>query len=97
MIAQTTALPATVPFDETIGVTPWSVPRPMILAAHKASAAGFAEADAYEETLPELCAWLATAARDRDWRDVFPVLAAYPEELFDYAAEDRYFENLENG
>jgi nucleoside-diphosphate-sugar epimerase len=74
---------------ESVGSTPWSVPRPMIVAARNAAALGFAGATAYGEGLPELCAELVARARDRDWRDVFPALAAYPEDLFDYAAEDR--------
>jgi hypothetical protein len=36
-----------------------------------------------------VCDWLA-AQRGRDWRGLFPVLAGYPCDLFDYAAEDRF-------
>jgi hypothetical protein len=38
---------------------------------------------------------LVSAAAERGWRAAFPALAAYPEDLFDYAAEDAVLSSLD--
>ncbi len=68
------------------GATPWSAERPMVLAS-SAPTAG-----TYAETAPEAVAWLTRATHGRDWRAVLPQLAAYPNEHFDYAADDEALE-----
>ncbi len=72
-----------VPYPPRLGVSPWSVEKPMICASSGP------HAGAYAETVPAAVAWLVSATRDRDWRDVLPQLAAYPRNHFDYDADDR--------
>lgn len=75
------------------GRTPWSVPQGFSVSGEKARSAcglGFSH---YADGSCEAVNWL----RDQnpaDWRNTFPQLAAYPWELFDYEAEDAYFETL---
>ena len=71
------------PYPPTGGATPWSVARPMILAS-SAPTAG-----TYAETAPAGIKWLVEVTRGRDWRKVLPQLAAYRNDHFDYAADDR--------
>jgi nucleoside-diphosphate-sugar epimerase len=65
-----------------VGLTPWSVERPMVCAS------SLPPFKAYAETVPAAVAWLLSALRGRDWREVLPQLVAYPGDHFDYAAED---------
>jgi nucleoside-diphosphate-sugar epimerase len=63
--------------------TPWSVEHPFVVDMAKAERElGYAPVTTYEQALPATLAWLHEATD-------FPGLAAYPEDLFDYAAEDR--------
>jgi nucleoside-diphosphate-sugar epimerase len=78
--------PEFVPLDRSIGTvgrTPWSVPHPFTVA--NAGTSSFACGYADEVTVA--LDWLLRA-RPTHWREAFPTLAAYPWELFDYAAED---------
>jgi nucleoside-diphosphate-sugar epimerase len=68
-----------------IGFTPWSVLRPMIC---QSSLPPFKN---YAETVQTAVDWLVRATHGRAWQDVLPQLAAYPDDLFDYAAEDAGF------
>ena len=69
--------------------TPWSVEHPLVVDMGKARRdLGYEPVTTYEASLPETLEWLERTAAGRDWREVFPGLAAYPEDLFDYAAED---------
>lgn len=70
------------PYPPGVGGTPWSVARPMICAT------SLPRARTYAETAPAAIEWIVRASEGRDWRAVFPQLAAYPKDLFDYAAED---------
>lgn len=63
--------------------TPWSVEHPFVVDMTKAEQElGYRPVTTYAEALPATIAWLQEATG-------FPGLAAYPEDLFDYAAEDR--------
>lgn len=72
-------------FPPAAGTTPWSVPRPFVLAPSGAYCAAGGYADLVGLAVHDLVG----RTRDRDWREVVPQLAAYPRPLFDYAAEDR--------
>jgi nucleoside-diphosphate-sugar epimerase len=66
--------------------TPWSVEHAFVVDMAKAERVlGYAPVTTYEQALPATLAWL----READPATDFPGLAAYPEDLFDYAAEDR--------
>jgi len=80
------------PQASTVGLTPWSVPEPVVLDMSAAERElGYRPATSYLESLPETVAWLVAAARGRDWKEVFPDLANnYPTDFFDYPAEDAW-------
>lgn len=71
-----------------IGRTPWSTPGPFVLDTRAARALGYAPVADYAATAGAICDDLIEAAAGRDWRAVFPVLASYPYDQFDYATED---------
>ena len=77
-----------------VGRTPWSVPRPFVLDCRAALDLGYAPATRYGEAVESLCDWLVESASDGDWKDRFPVLAAYRWNLFDYAAEDVFLARM---
>jgi nucleoside-diphosphate-sugar epimerase len=74
----------------TLGATPWSIERDFVVDMSRAQALGYRPIAGYGEAIGETCRALAAAA-GRDWKAAFPGLAAYPFDLFDYAAEDRFF------
>ncbi|MGQ4274827.1 NAD(P)H-binding protein [Terrihabitans sp. B22-R8] len=74
--------------DPEIGRSPWSVPGPFVLDMRAAEALGYRPITTYAEAVGPICGWLARQ-EPSGWREAFPVLAAYPWPLFDYAAEDR--------
>lgn len=76
-------------FPRIVGRTPWSTPRPFVLDTRAAQALGYAPVTDYAATASTIRDDLIQAAAGRDWQDAFPVLASYPYEQFDYAAEDR--------
>ena len=75
--------------EGSIGRTPWSIPRPMMLSSRTSrdlrGTMLLPDAVAVDPAID----WLAEV-RPKDWRAAFPQLAAYPWDLFDYAAEDRF-------
>jgi nucleoside-diphosphate-sugar epimerase len=77
-----------------VGGTMWSVPRPTVLDMSAAEQElGYRAVTTYEDSLPETVSWALHALRERDWREVYPRLAALTDPyggLFDYAAEDRW-------
>ncbi|MEO8713762.1 MAG: NAD-dependent epimerase/dehydratase family protein [Acetobacteraceae bacterium] len=77
-------------YPPSVGTTPWSVPRPFVLDCRAALDLGYAPAMTYEDAVKPLCDWLVATAGDGDWTERFPVLAGYPWDLFDYAAEDAF-------
>jgi nucleoside-diphosphate-sugar epimerase len=80
-------------YPPTVGATPWSVPRPYIVDTQAALDLGYIPATTYADAVPAMCDWLVETANAGDWRERFPVLARYLRDLFDYAAEDRFFSN----
>ena len=73
-----------------VGRTPWSVPRPFVLSCRAAVDLGYSPATTYADAVRPICDWLVETAGDGDWRERFSVLASYPWDLFDYAAEDDF-------
>lgn len=76
-----------------VGRTPWSVPKPFRVAGAKAAAATDPQPFDYADHVQPAVHWLAQR-NPADWRAAFPQLAAYPWDLFDYAAEDAYLAAL---
>lgn len=74
-------------FPARLGRTPWSTPRPFVLDTRAAEGLGYRPAADYAATCAAICADLVATSRQGDWRPLFPVLAAYPDPQFDYAAE----------
>lgn len=72
----------------SVGRTPWSIPRPMEVSGSHANQTLGLGSKPYESSFDAGVDWLAAHAPS-DWRKAFPQLAAYPWNLFDYAAEDR--------
>jgi hypothetical protein len=59
-----------------------------VLDIAAATALGYRPAAIYPETAALVCKWLVGATAARDWRELLPTLAAYPQDLFDYRRED---------
>jgi nucleoside-diphosphate-sugar epimerase len=79
------------PPSATVGGHPWAVPRPVVSDMERArSELGYLPAASYAEALAVTVPWAIEATKGRDWREVFPALARYPEEQFDYEAEDAF-------
>jgi nucleoside-diphosphate-sugar epimerase len=75
----------------TVGNHPWAVPRPVVVDMEAARVElGYQQVASYAESLGPTIEWALDACRGRDWRDVFTDLARYPDNLFDYDAEDAY-------
>lgn len=75
-----------------IGRTPWSVGKPFLVSSQKiGSTLGYdLDGCTYARGAPCAINWLRDL-NPADWRAAFPQLAAYPWDLFDYEAEDRFF------
>jgi nucleoside-diphosphate-sugar epimerase len=71
-----------------VGRTPWSVQHPFVLDTTAAASLGYRARVTYRETAGAICQWLAHTANDKNWRELLPVLASYPFDLFDYVSED---------
>ncbi|NSC20347.1 NAD-dependent epimerase/dehydratase family protein [Streptomyces albus subsp. chlorinus] len=82
--------------EPMVGITPWSLPFPLVLDMAAAERElGYRPVTTYEQALPETLEWLVGQVRGRDWREALPKMAANYDpigELFDYAAEDRWLE-----
>jgi nucleoside-diphosphate-sugar epimerase len=74
----------------TVGATPWSVPRPLLIDTSKAEALGYAPVAGYQAAVATTCEDLVRRAGERPWPEAFPGLAAYGDPWFDYAAEDAF-------
>jgi nucleoside-diphosphate-sugar epimerase len=84
------------PVDD-LGLTPWSVPRPMVLdMAAAGRALGYEAPGGYAETVRPAVAWLVEQARAGDWRSAFPgfVRMEAMGDFFAYEAEDRLLAGL---
>jgi nucleoside-diphosphate-sugar epimerase len=68
--------------ESDVGVTPWSIPQPLICAS------SLPPQPTYAQSVAPAIAWLMAATAGKDWRALIPQLAAYPRDHFDYAAED---------
>jgi nucleoside-diphosphate-sugar epimerase len=78
--------------------SPWTVPAPLLVDSSRATAElGYQPVTGYRDAVADVCAWLRARGSSDGWRDQFPVLAAYPEDLFDYAAEDDALRSLGAG
>ena len=76
-----------------VGRTPWSVAKPFIISNARLVATGYDMPSTYGSGVPTAALWLRELNPD-DWRKAFPQLAAYPWDLFNYAAEDELLANL---
>jgi len=74
----------------TVGRTPWSVPKPFVVSNAKADKHCYFCVGSQLESTAQ---WLHDL-NPTDWRAAFPQLAAYPWDLFDYEAEDRFLASL---
>ena len=74
----------------TVGLTPWSVPRPFVLSDAAARAIGYVPVVDYAAGAIPACRWLTDHVPAGGWQTVLTGLAKYPYDLFDYAAEDRW-------
>ena len=77
-----------------IGSTPWSVPKPFVLDCTAAKDIGYAAATDYSSGVTSVCDWLVETSTQDDWCKRFPDFANYPNNHFDYDAEDRFFDKL---
>ncbi|MBL0403555.1 NAD-dependent epimerase/dehydratase family protein [Microvirga aerilata] len=80
------------PYPPPVGASPWSGPRSFLIDGQAALAIGYEPTVAYAEAVVESCRWLSEVADRAPWPELFPVLASYPRDLFDYAAEDAFLE-----
>jgi nucleoside-diphosphate-sugar epimerase len=78
------------PYPPPVGATPWSGPRSFLIGGQAALAIGYKPVTAYEEAVVESCRWLSAVAGTAPWPELFPVLASYPRDLFDYETEDAF-------
>lgn len=75
--------------NEEIGKSPWSVPMQFVLSTQAAESLGYHAVTDYKKAAAKLCEWLCKQ-NDKEWKKIFPVLAAYPYDLFDYNQEDSF-------
>ena len=61
-------------------------PSDFIVSMEAADRLGYRPAGSYAETLPPYVDWMKANAAD--WKAAFPMFQHYPEDPFDYAAED---------
>jgi nucleoside-diphosphate-sugar epimerase len=78
-------------FPAKVGGTPWSVQRPFVLDNRAAEAIGYSPVTTYAQSVGQICNWLIKTTVGKDWRTLFPILANYPDDLFDYSSEDSLF------
>jgi nucleoside-diphosphate-sugar epimerase len=77
-----------------VGDHPWLVPRPVRCDMTAALALGYRPVADYATGVLDVVAWARSAVEGRAWEDVFPRLAQYPMQLFDYEAEDRWLATM---
>jgi nucleoside-diphosphate-sugar epimerase len=81
--AELVGLPDIPSYPPKLGATPWSVRRPMVCR-------GVASGEAtYAQAVDSAIKWLIAKVRSDDWRRHLPQLAAYPDDHFDYLADER--------
>jgi nucleoside-diphosphate-sugar epimerase len=77
-------------YPPPVGRTPWSVPRAFLLDCRAARDLGYAPTATYADAVKPIYDWLVETAPNGCWKERFPLLASYPRNLFDYAAEDAF-------
>jgi len=77
-------------YPPVLGRTPWSIPLPFTVDCGAALDLGYSPVTTYANAVGAMCDWLEEDATRGEWKDRYPVLASYPRDLFDYAAEDRF-------
>lgn len=77
-----------------VGESPWTHPDPIVLDTSAALATGYRPATTYAAALPGLVEAALVETAGRDWQDVYPALASYAAEMFDYAAEDEFVSRI---
>ena len=77
-------------YPPAVGGTPWSVPRPFVVSSRAGQAIGYSPATTYADAVGAVCDSLISEADSGRWQDRYPLLAGYPLNLFDYAAEDEF-------
>ena len=77
-------------YPPQMGATPWSCPRPFLIDGQAADGIGYQPVATYAAAVSETCSWLTAVADRAPWTELFPVLAQYPRNLFDYTAEDDF-------
>lgn len=65
------------------GRTPWSVEAPLVADMSAAQAIGYRPVTNYRASIGKTCEALIQAAHGRHWREAFPGLAPYPDEMFE--------------
>jgi len=78
-------------YPPLIGRTPWSLPRPFVVDCQAARRLGYSPATTYADAVNATCDWLVGDTANGNWKERYPVLASYPRNQFDYAAEDAFF------
>lgn len=90
---QAETAPLSGPPRGNLGLTPWAVPRPVVLDMTAAARElGYTAPGGYEQTVGAAIEWLLAAAAREDWRTAFPGVARMEagRDFFDYAAEDAH-------
>ncbi|MDQ4094745.1 MAG: NAD-dependent epimerase/dehydratase family protein [Actinomycetota bacterium] len=76
---------------ETLGLTPWSTPQPIVLDTSRARSLGHHERAHPLVLMERTCEWLVEATAGRRWEQALPGAAHHYGTLFDYDAEDQWF------
>ncbi len=77
-------------YPPTVGRTPWSVRHPFVLDTTALKSLGYGPLTDYAGLVASTCDWLTAVTASGDWPFLFPVLAKYPYDLFDYRREDAW-------
>lgn len=75
------------------GLSPWSIPKPMVCAPSDL----FEPAGHYGDLVGASTQYLKDHIDLENWQAQLPILAGYPFELFDYAAEDKILAGCHDG
>lgn len=81
--AELVGLPDAQAYPPEYGATPWSIPRPMILASVANTKLTYAQSVAPSIT------WLTDVVPTRNWEAWLPQLAGYRRDHFDYATDEK--------
>ena len=77
--------------EGNLGLTPWSVPTPIVLDMTAAGRdLGYWPVAGYAGALPDYLDWLEAVDSASDWRVEFTEFALRGADLFDYATEDAW-------